>query len=334
MLNPWRRFASVLAVVLFFHATSHADDAACKWLSVSDGVIAQLQKEGKKIGWPGLTAGVAADPANGDVYMVVCDNGLWKSSDVGKTFTRVDGGAIGGRCETGFALSFDPAGGRLACFMIYGSAGSSSDGGKSFTAWKTNHLDFGAADWEQMGKHLLAIRHESGGVLTLSKDGGATWKDLGKQFDAVGMFDGVTFVALRGADLVRSTDGGETWSPVKTPPEGKLAAPVMRLYKGIGYWMTDKGLFTSKDRGETWAKSADVDAVFGPWFGKDVSHMIVVGKAGFSESLDGGKTWKVVAPLPAEFNVARVGPNYAWDPVHDVFYASSMGKPTFQFKRK
>src|SRR4051812_26823141 len=50
-----------------------------QWVAISDGVIAQLQKEGKKIGYPGLTAGVTCDPSTGDVYMVVCDQGLWRS---------------------------------------------------------------------------------------------------------------------------------------------------------------------------------------------------------------------------------------------------------------
>ncbi|HZK82120.1 MAG TPA: hypothetical protein VFC46_13655, partial [Humisphaera sp.] len=73
--------------------------------------------------------------------------------------------------------------------------------------------------------------------------------------------------------------------------------------------------------------------VFGPVFGKDDKQIVVVGKEGFSESTDGGATWKVVAPLPAGFTVNRVGPNYAWDTVHDVFYASSMGKPAYAFQR-
>ena len=58
-------------------------------------------KDGKKIGYPGLTAGVAVDPATGDVYMVVCDQGLWKSTDAGSTFARIERQRI---CEwTSFA---------------------------------------------------------------------------------------------------------------------------------------------------------------------------------------------------------------------------------------
>jgi photosystem II stability/assembly factor-like uncharacterized protein len=332
--------AILFSIALSFAATARGEKG--QWTPISDDVISQLEKSGKKVGYPGLTAGVAVDPASGDVYMVVCDQGLWKSTDAGKTFTRIDHNTIGGRCETGFALDFDPAGSRLACFMIYGSCASTPDAAATWTAWKTNHLDFGAVDWEATGKALLAIRHESGGILCVSKDGGQTWKNLGKtgpdtkivkedrDYKGLGMFDASTLVASRGAGILRSTDGGTTWAQVS---DAKLAAPVMRVHKGVGYWMSEKGLLASKDKGATWAIVNPVKAVFGPYFGKDGQHMIVVGKEGFSESTDGGLTWKVAAPLPPSFTVALVGPNYAWDSIHNIFYASSMGKPTYKFER-
>jgi hypothetical protein len=334
--------AGIIALIVGLCASFRSAAEKGAWVPVSDGVLARLAEEGKKVGYPGMTAGVATDPASGDACMVVCDQGLWKSTDAGKTFSRVDGGKIGGRCETGFALNFDPNGKRLACFMIYGACASTEDAGAAWTMWTTNHLDFGAVDWEGTGKAFLATRHESGGVLCLSLDGGKTWKDLGKagpdkkivkedrEYKGLGMFDASILMASRGAGILRSADGGETWAKVA---DFKPAAPVMQVRKGIGYWMGAEGVMVSKDKGATWEVGWPVKAVFGPWFGKDDKRIIVVGKEGFSESTDGGSTWKVVAPLPAGFNVALVGPNYAWDSVHDLFYASSMGKPTVQFQR-
>jgi hypothetical protein len=313
-----------------------------QWVSISDGVTDRLKAEGKKIGYPGLTAGVTTDPAPGDVYMVVCDQGLWKSVDEGKTFARVDGGKIGGRCETGYALQFDPSGRRLACFMIYGPCASTPDAGATWAGWKTNHLDFGAVDWEATGEALLGLRHECGGVLWFRADGGGTWRDLGRagadkkivkedrEFKAVGMFDASAMLASRGEGILRSSDGGGTWMKVS---DAKPVGGVMVVRKGVGYWTTDRGVLTSTDRGQTWAVAWPIKAVFGPYFGAKEGQLVVVGKEGFSESVDGGKTWKVVAPLPPGFDVKRVGPNYAWDAVHDVFYASSMGKATYRFER-
>lgn len=296
------------------------------WTPISATVTAQV-----KPGYPGKTAGVTVDPATGDVYMVVPDQGLWKSSDRGATFVRVDGGAVGGRCETGFALNFDPAGKRLMCFMIYGSSGRTDDAGKTWLASKTSHLDFGAVDWSASGNCLLAIRHEAGGMLAFSSDAGKTWKDLQKGFTHVGLFSGDVLVGSKGQGILRSGDGGATWTSVS---EITPAANVMHTRDGIGYWPSSKGLLVSRDQGQTWqVYGTPLAAVVGPFWGQTAERLVVVAKDGFHESKDAGKTWERVAPLPMGFGVGGVGPNYAWDPIGNVFYASSMGKDTFRYQR-
>ena len=72
--------------------------------------------------------------------------------------------------------------------------------------------------------------------------------------------------------------------------------------------------------------------MLGPFFAS-AEHFMVVGKSGFSETKDGGTTWQTATPLPAGFSIARVGPNFAWDPRADIFYASTMTKPTFKLQR-
>ncbi len=303
-----------------------ADDDKGKWVPITASVAAEMTA-----GPFAKTAGVTVDPATGDVYMILSDKGLWKSTDQGQKFARVDDKTVGGRCETGFALNFDPAGQRLMCFMIYGGSAYTADAGKTWTASKVSHLDFGAVDWTDTGKCLLSVRHESGGMLTLSTDAGKSWTDLGKGYTRVGMFDAKTLVCGKAKGLVRSADGGKEWADVSdvTPP-----GYVMTVRDGVGYWPTAKGLLVSTDKGKTWAiRGAAVNAILGPYFGKTADHMVVVGKDGFHESTDGGKAWKNVAPLPDGFKAGGVGGNYAWDAVHDLFYASSMGKDTFRFQR-
>jgi len=331
MIRPgtsWLIAAGILACSVLGSASAGEKG---KWLPISDGVIAKLAQDGKKIGWPGLTGGVTVDPASGDVYMVVCDLGIWKSSDKGESFERVDGGKVGGRCETGFGLNFDPAGKRLMCFMVYGGSALTTDSGKTWTASKVSHVDFGAVDWEDTAKCMLTLRHESGGKLALTTDGAQTWKDIDKGVKAVGLFDANSLLASKGDGILRSTDGGATWTKVcDTTPAGF----VMRTFKGVGYWTSKHGLLASKDKSATWAVlGAPVDALLGPCFGKDESHIVVVGKAGFLETTDGGKSWKEAAPTPAGFGTGPVGPNYAWDPNANIFYASSMGKPTLKYER-
>ena len=108
----------------------------------------------------------------------------------------------------------------------------------------------------------------------------------------------------------------------------------MQVLHGVAYWTTDHGLLASKDNGKTWAiQGAPVDAMFGPYPGRDADNMLVVGKQGFHETRDGGKSWQLVAPLPPDYNVGIVGPNYAWDAKADIFYASSMGKDAYRYTR-
>ena len=313
------------AILTFLALTASA--FAGEWVNISDATTAPL-----KPGYGGPTAGIAVDRAGGEVFMVVSDLGLWRSADRGATFARCDEKNIGGRCETGWALQADPAGKRLACFMIYGDSAMTTDGGKTWAKFKTSHLDFGAVDWADTGRRLLAIRHESGGLLTTSDDGGKTWKDLAKGFSGCGVFDRTTFVATKEKEpgIFRSTDAGVTWAQVfaETP-----AAAVPVVFEGNIYWPTGKSLLVSRDKGATWNTSgASTDAGYGPFF-DTASHFVVVGKSGFSETKDAGQTWQPAASLPVGFNIARVGPNFAWDPRADIFYASTMTKPTFKFQR-
>jgi len=288
-----------------------------------------------KPGYAGPTAGVVVDRVSGDVFMVVNDQGLWKSSDHGQTFARVDEKNIGGRCETGWALNFDPQGRRLFCFMIYGSSALTTDSGKTWAKSKVSHLDFGAVDWADTGKRLLAIRHESGGLLATSDDAGATWQDLEKGFSGCGVFDRKTFVATKAKEkgIFRSTDAGVTWTKV-CDVNPVAAVPV--VFKSVGYWCAEADILISGDKGATWTvlpRSKEISAVFGPFFGKDEKHFVVVGKAGFLETKDGGAAWEPAVPLPPGFGLGRVGPNYAWDPNANIFYASTMTKPTLKYAR-
>jgi photosystem II stability/assembly factor-like uncharacterized protein len=326
-----RLLAILLSVTLAFNSV-RAEEEKGKWISISDGVIAKLTEQKIKIGYPGLAAGITVDPASGDVYMVICDNGIWKSSDKGATFERADTKQIGGRCETGFALDFDPTGKRLMCYMIYGSSALTLDSGKTWQASKLSHLDFGSTDWsDPAAKNMLSLKHESGGDLVVSHDAGATWKSLGKGFKQLGLFDGGVLMASKGDGILRSTDDGQTWTKVS---ELKPTGYCMRVNGVNGYWVSDVGVLVSKDKGVTWTVlGTPIKALLGPYFGKDAANMIVANKEGLHETTDSGATWKLVTASPTGFPAGPVGPNYGWDPNANILYASSMGKPAYKFVR-
>lgn len=315
---------------------------AAAWTDVSAPVLKQLKDGGKKIDWPGETAGVAVDPASGDLWMVVPGQGLWKSVDQGATFARADDGSVGGRCETSFALQFDPAGKRLACFMLDGKCAMTSDGGKTwspFTALGRN-WDYAAVDWSgDAVKNIFGARHETGGEQFLSHDGGKTWTKLfaDPEFEktgGLGIFDASTLVyTMKGKGIQRSTDAGKTWTKISDlEPWGR----VVRIHKGTAYWLDKGGLLVSKDQGATWTRQGSaVAGSVGPYFDlKNEKRMGTAGPKGIYETSDGGETWALIAPLPEKFTMPKAGwfANVDWDPARGIWYASQMGKGTFKLE--
>ena len=320
-------------------ATSPVGD---KWANISQDVVDKLVKEGKKLGFGNNTAGVGVDRTTGDVYMIVSDQGLWKSADKGKTFALLAEAKAGGRAETGFALNFNPEGKGIAYFPVYSRGSITVDG----RTWKSlgdpGSTDFGAVDWSDPQARTIFIKqHHTKGTAYLTADGGAKWTKLeGDGFAALGVFDAKTLVASRGEGIVRSTDDGKTWEPVsKLTPTGR----VLGVLRGIGYWVSKEGVLVSRDKGKTWeVLGKPVEAYWGPYFGKGEKHIVVVGPKGFMETKDAGATWDLAAPLPdlgkqnpfyGKWNTNGWFLNYAWDPIGNVFYASVMQSATYRYER-
>jgi photosystem II stability/assembly factor-like uncharacterized protein len=315
-----------------------------RWVNVSDATLRQLERDGKKTDWPGDTAGVVVDPSTGDVYMIVAGQGVWKSVDRAKTFERCDGGNVGGRCETAFSLNADPAGRRLACFMLDGKGAWTGDGGRTWRSFTDvgRNWDFAAVDWSTTEvKNIFAGLHESGGQVMFSNDGGKTWTKLleDPEFDksgGLGIFDETTLVyTQKGKGIQRSTNAGRTWTKVSNlVPIGR----VVRILKGKAYWLGKDGLLVSNDDGASWkVQGRPVEASIGPLFDpKNENHIVVAGVKGIFRTTDGGESWDKVATLPAGADLPNPGwySNVAWDPVGDIFYVSKMGKPTYRLESK
>lgn len=337
--NFWMTF-SLLASLIQVIAAPDQDAVPSGWVNISNPLIAALTKSGTQIKWPGNTGGVAVDRATGILYLEVCNLGLWKSADHGFNFTRVAQGRISGRCEFGYSFNCDPAGLRMACFLLDGDCGMTLDGGATWKPFAPmgRNWDYGAVDWADPGaKAIFAARHESGGEMYVSSDAGASWHFIGKhpEFNSVGVFDSLTLVAGRGDGILRSTDAGQSWTKISDlHPVGRVVV----YFNGLAYWLATEGLITSADHGATWRKAgAAVAAGWGPFFGKNAQQIMVADVHGFLKTDDGGKTWRRVASmppfqgglvpkLPGEF--ITIG----WDPAANILYASRMGSAAYRLE--
>jgi photosystem II stability/assembly factor-like uncharacterized protein len=325
-MRTWNR-VSIAILFLIVPMTARAD-----W----EGVAAQLI-DTEKPGYGGLS-GVAVDRRTGDVFIFLSNKGLYRSTDLGKTWIKPKK-ALQGRTETPGCIEFDPDGKRISLALVYGTPlAISADLGESWNIAKASHIDWCTVDWtDPQTKFMLTLKHESGGTLLVSRDGGTTFTEVGKDFGPAYIFDGETAIASEAKSktkpnprLLRTVDGGKTFEPVAD----YLARAVPRFFKGTLYWLTESALISSSDKGKTWKKISDVkNGRCGPVFGKRAEHMFVLTTDGIIESTDGGAAWAKPIALPKEMK----GINYMtwldYDPIHDVLYTTKMSADLYKLKR-
>jgi photosystem II stability/assembly factor-like uncharacterized protein len=323
-----------------------SSQAADRWTDISSSLTERLTNSGAKPAWPGGCSGVVVNRTNGDVTIKVVGLGLWRSFDQGRNWRRIDDNTLSGRDETGWATGVDQnAPTRLASFSLDGSAGWTTDGirWRSFTSLGRN-WDFGSLDWAApVPKTIIAARHETTppGEVYVTQDGGLTWKKLSIYLNAnrdrismVGAMDATTLIYGNGDGIHRSKDAGGTWTKVSSAnPQTRV--PV--LFRGAHYLGSTNGLLVSKDLGANWQEQgAAVNVWQGPFFGRDGKEMLVVGADGVFMTTNAGETWKQVASLKPKEGGFVFSPNwfgcYAWDPVNNILYASSMGNPAYKIE--
>jgi photosystem II stability/assembly factor-like uncharacterized protein len=328
------RFA--ISAALLFGPSIHFVQAA-EWEVAATAELIKKEKPGF-----GNICGIVVDRASGDVFINLSDRGVFRSTDQGATW-KLHGKPIKGRTETGGCMMFDPTGktARLLLPTVYG--GPIVVGSKEGDDWqlmnqKITHVDWCAVNWADAEfKFVLALKHESGGMLLVSRDGGKTFAEAGKGYGPAWVFDANTAVATlekgkerRKASIVRTTDGGESFKPASE--YSPVALP--RWHGEALYWLVEGGLIKTADKGATWEKVCELkDARFGPVPGKDARHLFVLTGTGVIESTDAGVSWSKPIPLPAALKGINPLTWLDYDPRHDVVYLMKMGSDLFRMAR-
>jgi hypothetical protein len=319
--------------------------SAQTWTDISSTFI-----QSKGFTFPGGVtncSGVCVNRLNGDVVIKIIDNGMWRSTDQGGHWARIDSSTVGGRCETGWAVQVDqdnPI--RMAVFSLDGTAGYTADG----TTWKKmagmgRNWDFGSVDWTTAdAKVMIATHHESSGEVYKTTDGAATWIKLPITVVAsgggstptamVGVINTNTFIYSTGSGINRSTDQGATWNNVSNAnPQTRTVT----VFKNVCYLGTTTGLLVSTDQGATWqTRGATVNIWQGPFFGADENTMVVVGAQGVYKTTNAGTAWNKIVSLPGAICTGNTfDPSWyamlTWDPVNNDVYATRMVCPAFKY---
>ena len=234
---------------------------------------------------------LARDPRTPDVlYAGTCPAGLYRSGDGGRTWERLDA-RMPDRCVNGAPLA--P---RVTCIHIDPRDGA------------------------------LFVGVEIGG-LRRSRDGGRTWDSLGEGLssqDVHGLASvwngGRTLLATTNNDVNRSTDDGETWTPLNVrevfpwPYTRACAVPPghpdgVWVGAGNGPPGNQGGLYRTTDAGESWERlglpQVTNSTVWSLAFhSSDRCRVYVASVSGqLYRTLDGGDSW---SKLPMEFGEVRV----------------------------
>jgi photosystem II stability/assembly factor-like uncharacterized protein len=325
-------FFSSLLCLLVCAATAHAQD----WQPVTNDLL-----QSQKTGFGGL-CGVVVHPPSGDVIVNLSDCGLFRSKDQCKTWERLGTAQLKGRTETPGCMMIDPfAHKRLVSAFVYGSPIIvSSNLGESWAALspKCSHVDWCAVDWSdpELG-FIFTLKHESGDLLLVSRDGGKSFEEVAKGYGPAWIFDSKTAVVAEAKSktnpkpkISRTTDGGKSFEPC-----GEYFARCLPHWNSNTlYWLAEGALIATSDQGKTWRKLAEIkDGRCGPVFGKDGKHMFVLTAKDIRESTDGGETWLPPIALPAGLKGVN---NLSWieyDAQHDILYVMKMGSELYQWKR-
>ena len=217
---------------------------------------------------------IVGDPARpGDLYVGGSASGLWKSTDYGKTWTKINGTIPNTPRGTVIAVAgTTPA---TVWAAGYRSIYKSTDGGVTFTSTDIDFDPYSIVVDPYDNNHLISGLHEAAGVIE-STDGGSTWHSVGTGTLGGGVSVYPFFINTGDASTTRTTwfaigqngsspgrteNGGANWS---TPDGiGNLEHPhgnAQIFQKGSSLWVAGgngaqgQGVYRSTDYGKTWSR--------------------------------------------------------------------------------
>jgi photosystem II stability/assembly factor-like uncharacterized protein len=225
---------------------------------------------------------------------------------VGIALTRSDGssGPAAGLPKTPdyHSLTVSPTDPRTLLLGTHDGLFRSADGGRTWRAVALDGQD--AMNLVRAGGRTLWVAGHY--VLARSEDGGQTWRDVRPAglpgldvhgFAADPSRPRTLYAAIAGKGLYRSTDGGNSFSPVSTEvgpavmalaltPDGRILAGDMQ-----------RGLMVSRDGGATWTLRLRAQ-LMGLAVNPGDPKRVVAAGPGVILSTDGGDSWQRVLELP------------------------------------
>jgi len=205
------------------------------------------------IGWnhPFISGLAFVDDAAGTIQ-ASAGNGQMRSLDGGQTWRITTGWEV---TETQHIAIDHADRSRIYLATAYG-IWVTPDGADSWQQATSDYAQAVAADVSSDGRAIAATEHG----LMLTSDGGASWRLVGTETPMVDVAQSVSepmqwIAGSRSDGILRSTDGGETWSQsldTDSSASGVAIDPFNDLIMSAVTW--GGGAFVSADGGATWLK--------------------------------------------------------------------------------
>ena len=247
---------------------------------------------------PDIVYAGAGDPIGGSL-----GNGMWKSTDAGATWQHIgleDSVKID-------SIIVDPANPDLVIASALGDATNhgggvfrSTNGGQSWT----NVLKPEGYD----GTRDLQFAYDEPGTMLAATQGTPADRTPGPAAN------GAPRAAAKPALVFKSSDSGQTWTPIKIPPfEGRVALAIAMHTKAQRFYIVGNniengsGLYRSDDAGATWQHMAGKDIRIGNGQGNYSSGVFVDSQnpdivytmsTAMYRSIDGGVTFHAFKGAP------------------------------------
>lgn len=292
--------------------------SACSGIYRSDSAGAAWVKIHGIPGTHRRTHIIAEDPRNSDTIYAGTTLGLFKSPDGGKTWRHLS-------FEQVNWMVFDPGDPRtLYLATEYAGVLKSMDSGETLRPVNTGFANHRLSQIASDGKRLYASSTYEGlyGGVFVSNDGGLEWSLraneeglLGRNLHSLAASPGSTLLFGASEDaILKSADGGKTWSAVAAPRVPPKIAPrqghipaataartrihalrVVTLDKPVLFAGTDAGLFRSSTLGTTWEQVKGLTGI--PVLALDAppsgaSRLAARTSSALFISVDEGRTWQ------------------------------------------
>jgi photosystem II stability/assembly factor-like uncharacterized protein len=328
-LEPTREF-SVLSLAIHPTKTNiviagtdkgvlRSNDAGATWKQISPANHPKIKAIGS----------VAIDPRNPDILYVGTTHLPWKTTDGGVTWQPIHLGMADD--SDVFSIVINPVNTQQVLVGVCGGIYRSESGGARWLATSGIPED-SRRTYEiiQDPGNPQAFYAATTQGLWKSLDSGQTWK-LANPYPyiinslVIDPRDPATiYLATDRSGLLKSIDGGSTFLPTNG---GFVNRNMVRLFGEDALYVTSNydgdfgGVFTTTDRGGTWALSANQDDLKGKNIislavsPHDVFQMLAGTYDGLLQSADGGKTWQFDDSIPRA--------NRVTGKIYDIAYSES-----------